>query len=133
MVDDTNGLSEYVDCVVAGIESGVFTYVAHPDIYRFLGNEDFYKKEMRRICLAAKKTNTPLEINFLGIRQKRDYPREAFWQIVGEVGAPVTFGMDAHTPEDAGDTASLSTAMNLVKKYNLNYIGAPTPILLQEQ
>lgn len=125
------GLCEYADCVVAGIERGVFTYVAHPDIYSFDGDIEFYRQEMRRICLAAKRTGTPLEINFLGIREKRAYPREAFWQLVGETGAPVTCGMDAHRPKDAGDTASLSVAMKLVEKYDLNYIGEPTPILLQ--
>jgi histidinol-phosphatase (PHP family) len=86
---------------------------------------------MRRLAEVAKETNTPLEINFLGIREKRHYPNDLFWQVVGEVGAPVTFGMDAHRPEDAGDKRSVTAAMKLVEKYGLNYIGEPTLIPLK--
>ena len=39
-------LKEYVDCVIAGIKSNKFLYVAHPDVFRFDTTSDFYKKEM---------------------------------------------------------------------------------------
>ena len=123
--DDTDLLREYVNCVVGGIRTGVFTYVCHPDIFNFIGDISVYRKEMRRLCEASLEYETPLEINFLGIRDGRIYPKDVFWEIAGEVGAPVTFGFDAHRKEDAGDLDSLTKAGELVKKYGLRYIGMP--------
>ncbi len=118
-------LKEYVSCVLAAIESGVFSYVAHPDIFCFTGQQAVYEREMEQLCRAAKEHNVPLEINFLGIRQDRIYPSDAFWEIAGRVGTPVTFGFDAHDIEAAFDKASYSAAEALVKKHHLNYIGMP--------
>ncbi len=130
--DDVERLKEYVTCIVKGIESEAFTYIAHPDIINFIGDISVYKKEMRKICVASKTHNIPLEINFLGIRDKRKYPREAFWEIAGEEKAPVTFGFDAHDVESAFDEMSLKNAKMLVEKYNLNYIGKPELVLIQQ-
>ena len=37
LTEDEAILQTYVDRLVAGIESGVFTYIAHPDLCRFVG------------------------------------------------------------------------------------------------
>ncbi len=118
-------LCEYVDCVIAAMQTGLFTYVAHPDVFSFAGEDAVYVREMRRLCEAGKRLGVPFELNFLGIRQNRRYPGEIFWQIAGEVGVKVTFGLDAHDVAAAGDVASLPRAMELVEKYCLNYIGEP--------
>jgi len=129
--DDIKELHAHVDEVVAAIRSGVFTYVAHPDVFRFTGDTACYLEEMHRICAASNECGIPLEINFYGIRDRRHYPNELFWQMVGREGCRVVFGCDAHTTDTVCDTASLEIAREMVKKYRLNYIGAPTPILLQ--
>ncbi len=123
--DDPELLRSYVGCVIRGMESGVFSYVAHPDIVNFFGDENIYREEMSKICEASIKISTPLEINFLGIRDDRRYPNMKFWEIAGELQPPVTFGFDAHTPEDAFDGESLKKAKEMVEKYRLNYIGMP--------
>ena len=128
--DSYEFLKEYVSNVTKAIESGVFTYVAHPDIVNFTGDFDIYKEEMRKICKASYEYNIPLEINFLGIRDNRSYPYEPFWQIAGEEKSPVTFGFDAHTVDGACDLQSLQKAEKMIKKYNLNYIGKPEIIKL---
>ena len=66
--NNPDDLRLYVDNVIAAIKSGVFTYVAHPDIMKFIGDDEIYRAEMTRLCLAAKKYDVPLEINFLGMR-----------------------------------------------------------------
>lgn len=129
-IEKEEDLKDYASCVCAGIKSGVFSYIAHPDMINFVGDKEIYRKEMAKICKTAKEYNIPLEINFLGIRAKRNYPREEFWQLVGEIGAPVTFGFDAHDVKNAYDGESLAKAQELVKKYNLNYIGKPKLIEL---
>ena len=126
-------LKKYVDLVVDGIKTGYFTYVCHPDLIAFEGDDAIYEREVRKICLASKEYNVPLEINFLGIRNNRHYPNEKFWKTVGEVGSPVTFGMDAHATVEAGDIKSLKTAEELVSKYGLNYIGKPKIIDIQKK
>lgn len=118
-------LQDYTDCVISGIESGVFTYVAHPDVLNFCGNMKLYDKNMREICRAAKEYNVPLEINFLGMRDNRNYPNEEFWKIAGEEKTPVTFGFDAHDAQTTFDEDSLLKAKDMVKRYNLNYTGKP--------
>lgn len=130
--DDPARLNTYVSNVLDAMETGVFTYVAHPDIFNFTGDAAVYDAAMRKICVAAREHNVPLEINFLGIRSHRKYPREDFWAIAGQEQAPVTFGFDAHDAPSAYDSASLDTAMALVSKYHLNYIGQPKLILLQD-
>ncbi len=130
--DSEEFLKKYVSNVTDAIKTGVFTYVAHPDIINFTGSKEVYDREMIKIAEASEKYNIPLEINFLGIRENRLYPREDFWALVSKTNAPVTFGFDSHSAEDACDLESLPKAMEMVEKYNLNYIGKPQLILIQK-
>ncbi|MBQ8759231.1 MAG: histidinol-phosphatase [Clostridia bacterium] len=123
--ESTEALEEYVSSVISAMETGCFTYIAHPDGYNFTGDDEIYIREIRRLCKKSLELDIPLEINFLGIRDNRHYPRELFWQVAGDVGCPVTFGFDAHNVQSAYDGESYEKAMELVKKYNLNYIGKP--------
>lgn len=125
-------LKKYVSLVVSAIKTGFITYVAHPDIINFTGSNEQYKNEMEKICVASRQYNVPLEINFLGIFENRNYPKSMFWEIAGQTGAPVTFGFDAHAPERAFDSESLKIAKQMVEAYKLNYIGQPDIILLQK-
>ena len=85
---------------------------------------------MRKICKCSNETNTPLEINFLGIRDNRHYPNEDFWKIAGEEKCSVVFGFDAHDVSGAGDLKSLPKARSIVEKYKLNYLENPSLKLL---
>ena len=123
-------LKEYVRCVLEAMQKGVFTYLAHPDVFNFTGDDAIYKEEMEKICISSKKLNFPLEINFWGIKNNRFYPNEMFWEIAGKYGSPVTMGFDAHEVHSAYDDLSLPKAKALIEKYNLNYIGKPNLVLL---
>lgn len=123
--NDEDRLREYVDAVIEAMRTGVYTYVAHPDLFRFEGDPRIYQEQMRRICAVSRDLALPLEINFYGIRDHRHYPRELFWEVAGQEGCPVTFGFDAHDPESAADLATEPAAMELVEKYGLKYIGMP--------
>lgn len=123
--DDENRLAQYAAQVCAAMETGKFSYVAHPDLLNYTGEKEIYCKHMRKIAEKSKETGIPLEINFLGIRDNRHYPNERFWEIAGEVGSPVVFGFDAHDPRSAADKASLKKANELIEKYRLNVIDEP--------
>ena len=126
------GLIRFASNIVDGIKTGVFTYVAHPDLYNYSDDIEVYRREAFRICRASKEYNVPLEINFLGIRGGRSYPNQEFWKVAGEVKSPVTFGFDTHDTYNAYDGESLVKAMKMVEKYGLNYIGKPKMILLKD-
>ncbi len=123
-------LAEYVATVVQAMKTGVFTYVAHPDIFKYAGDRSFYLREMEKICTASCDGKIPLEINFLGIREGRNYPDESFWALAGKFGCPVTFGCDAHDAGSAWDGASLEKARELVERHQLHYIGKPELVRL---
>ena len=130
--DNVDKLKTYVSRVIEGMNTGVFTYVAHPDMINFTGDTEVYKNEMRKICIASRECGIPLEINCLGIRDNRHYPNMIFWEMAGEEQCPVTFGFDAHDVLNAYDAESVPKAEAMVKKYNLNYIGRPNVILLNK-
>ncbi|MBQ7726284.1 MAG: PHP domain-containing protein, partial [Clostridia bacterium] len=83
---DMGLLSSYVDEVIEGIQTGSFTYLAHPDICNFLGDEGWYEKEMTRLCTAAKQAGIPLEVNMLGLKTDRHYSSKRFFKIAKQCG-----------------------------------------------
>jgi len=120
--NDESLLRRYCDQVIEAMQTGVFTYLAHPDLVQFLGDPKIYDQHMRRLCKAAKDTNTPLEINFLGMVEGRHYPTDALWQIVGEEGCKVVLGIDAHTPDQILDPMPEERALRMVRQYGLNLL-----------
>lgn len=120
--DDVGKLSKYCDQVIAAMETGLFTYLAHPDLIHFTGDGKVYEQHMKRLCQAALDTGTPLEINFMGMREGRHYPNQRFWGVAAELGCPVILGCDSHTPQDAVDPASEQVALEMVKTFGLELL-----------
>lgn len=121
---DEKLLSRYVAQTIEALDTGLFTYFAHPDLFHFVGDGSVYEREMRKLCQAAKKTGTPLEINLLGIRDGRHYPHEPFWRIAAEEGNTVILGCDAHTPQHVVDPESERKALALVERLGLHCLPA---------
>ena len=129
-INDEKDLCDYVDAVCEGIATGVFTYVAHPDMVLYDINDPIYSSQMRRICETAKTYGVPLEINLQGVRLDRQYPNEVFWKLAGDVGCDVVIGSDAHSPKETYDEKSLKIAMRLIEKYELKHIKEPKTVSL---
>lgn len=96
-------LTEYVNQVIEGLQTGVFSYLAHPDVVNYRKDADFYEKEMTRLCEAAKQSDIPLEFNQLGFGEGRHYPYKPFWEIAARVGNKVVIGSDAHRAVDVAE------------------------------
>lgn len=109
----TATLDKYISQLLLGAKSGYFSYVAHPDLINYIGDKDIYIKKMRYMLEELKKINIPIEFNFLGYTDKRNYPNKVFWEAVAEIGNPVVIGLDAHDPKVYSDKKSLDEA----KKY----------------
>ncbi|MCC8168376.1 MAG: histidinol-phosphatase [Clostridiales bacterium] len=121
-MEDGERLRRYVDSVIAGMETGSYAYLAHPDLIYYEGKDSYYEQQMGRLCEAMKEMDIPLEINLLGISQHKHYPSERFWKIVGEVGNKVILGLDAHKAEQVKDRDAYVKAMELVERHGLNLI-----------
>ena len=88
--------TKYVDNCIKAIETGLYSYVAHPDLAYYIEDESYYYEHMKRLCLCAKAHGLPLEFNLLGYSTHRHYPSKDFFKIVKEVGNKVIIGTDAH-------------------------------------
>lgn len=118
-------LSAYVTQMLAGLSTGDFLYLAHPDIAGANFSPEAVEREYTRLCKGAKRMGVPLEINFLGLRTNRCYPNEALLKIAADVGNEIVFGLDSHEPESVNDPVTLQKAHELVDKLGLNLIEKP--------
>ena len=112
MSDREESLRKYTADVLDALDSGLFAYVAHPDLYvRWYRKWDALCEECAYlICRKAKQMNTPLEINMGPSRWARKsdpddlsiliYPYPRFFQIAKEVGNQFVAGVDAHDPKE---------------------------------
>lgn len=119
MTEDTRILERYCDQVIEALHTGLFSYLAHPDLLHFLGRDRDYVQQMRRVCRSAKGCGIPLEINLLGIELGRHYPDCRFWEAAGEEGCAVILGCDAHDPQSLRDRSPEARACELAAKYSL--------------
>ncbi len=120
--EDEQDLISYVDTVVKAIKTNKFSYIAHPDAINFTGEDDIFCKHMRRLCVAAKEQDVPLEINMLGAATNRHYPSERFWGIVAEVGNDVIIGCDAHSPDMLINETGYARCREILDKYGITPI-----------
>ena len=112
-------LTEYCDQCIAAMETGLFSCIAHPDIIRFSGDDRIYTKHISRLCAKASRLGIPLEINLLGLRERRDYPRRRFWEIAAAEGCTACLGCDAHSPDVFCDTAAEKQARILAESVGI--------------
>ena len=123
--DDEGHLRQYVDELCEGISTGVYTYIAHPDLVNYTGDQKIYEKHYGRLIELANSMSIPFEINLLGIRDHRIYPSEKFFRLCGEMGAGVCIGSDAHSADVAYDGPSFEAAQEMIQKYGLKWVESP--------
>lgn len=101
-------VEEYLRCTLAGMESGLFAYLAHPELCLadYPVYDDVCKEMVHSLCRKAKELDMPLEYNLYGVdkqsrgRQKGlGYPCKLFWEAAADHGCTAIIGVDAHRPE----------------------------------
>ena len=120
--NDNARLERYCSQCIEAMQTGLFTYLAHPDLLQFTGDPVFYRQQAERLCRGAIDYDMPLEINLAGILTGRHYPREDFWEIVGKTGCKVVIGSDAHAADNVVLPDAESKALALVEKYQLQLL-----------
>jgi histidinol-phosphatase (PHP family) len=129
-------LRAYTAACIKAIESGLFTFISHPDIFGMFYVE--WDKEARAaagdILAAAAGKRVALEINSFGLRkpphaageeQRPMYPLPAFWELAAEYDIRVVINSDAHQPSDvaAGITECGLLAQKLgLRRADLSYL-----------
>lgn len=104
-------LLAYADYVIKSMESGLFAFVAHPDLFgiTYLDWDQDAEACSRDILVAAEELKIPLEINGYGFRkpkvmtqsgQRPTYPWLAFWEVAAEYQISIVATSDAHHPQD---------------------------------
>ena len=90
---------------VAGMETGLYDYVAHPDLFCF--NYAVFDAECeavsRDLCAAAEAYHLPLEYNLMGVQHAEagvgnglGYPCRRFWEIASDYHIRAIVGLDGH-------------------------------------
>lgn len=104
----------YADSLIRGMNSGLFTFVAHPDVFFF--NYEKFDAEAKAVSCAiidaAVDLSLPLEANGNGlVRAKRynraPYPVREFWDIAVDRNVKVVASTDAHTPANVARSLPL--------------------------
>ncbi len=119
---DEDILKAYCYQSAEAMNTGLFTYFAHPDLIHFRGSKRAYKEHMRLICREAKGCGIPLEINLLGIREGRNYPQPLFWEMAAEEGCQILLGCDAHDSVHLLETESEATARKMAERFGLQIL-----------
>ncbi len=127
--DDDYYLEKYVDEAIEGLETGLYTYLAHPDLFmrgrsRF---DEFAKQQSIRLLQACKRLNIPIEYNLEGARvmdeyQVDGYPFPQFWDLVKDIDNDVIIGYDAHNPYSLSETKYYDQALKVLKKRKIHVI-----------
>ncbi|MGG7072907.1 histidinol-phosphatase [Campylobacter sp. 9BO] len=97
---------DYFLCIKKLAKCGKFDIVGHIDlmkIFKFLPKTDI--RILAKDALnAIKKANLVVEINSAGLRKPvcEQYPSREILQMIYELDIPITFGSDAHAPEQVG-------------------------------
>ena len=112
-------LAAHTKLVCEGMRTGLFTYLCHPDVVKFDGDIETYKKYARIICETAKECNIPLEFNLLGYSTGRSYPKKEFFEVAAEVGNDVILGVDAHSPERFSEADFEASAVKLLNSLGI--------------
>lgn len=120
---DKGHLEQYCNQTIDAMQSGMFTYFAHPDLLNYVGGDNvFYRRQMLRICREAKQCGIPLEINLLGMLEGKHYPNDHFWEFAAEEGCDVILGRDAHEPQQLLMEEYEQRGLEIVKTYGLKLL-----------
>jgi histidinol-phosphatase (PHP family) len=117
-VDDPQKLSNWKNCDIYKVWSAYFerlTKAAETGFFEIIGHTDLPKKYnppplqdcaplYKKFLDAVKKYNCAIELNTAGLRKdcKEIYPSREILQLAFQKGVPITFGSDAHAPEEVG-------------------------------
>lgn len=115
---DVNAVyKDYYELLRQCAKSGMYDIMAHCDLVKKFGHQPTVDltDEIRQTAQVFKETGVAIEINTSGWRKpcKEQYPARHCLEIYAAHQIPLTFGSDAHDPNDVG--ADFNRALELAK------------------
>lgn len=109
--------TRYFERLTDAAASDLFDIIGHADLCKkfcFVPKEDCTHL-FRQFLEAAKRNDVAMELNTAGLRKdcKEIYPSPQIVRMAAELGVPITFGSDAHAPEEVG--LNLAEAVDLAR------------------
>lgn len=96
----------YFERLISAVECGLFDIIGHADLCKKFA---FYPQEdctplFERFLRAAKTHGVAMELNTAGLRKEchEIYPSPQIVRLAAQLGVPITFGSDAHAPNEVG-------------------------------
>lgn len=128
-IETVDMLMKYEESAIKGMESGLYAYFAHPDLFmRSYPVFDTHCESIsKRICGKAVQLNIPLEYN-IGYEAANEargittYPHPIFWEIASNAGCMAIIGMDAHENESLENTMFYIRAVDRLKQLGIKVI-----------
>jgi histidinol-phosphatase (PHP family) len=109
--------AQYWDTYVQAIRSGLFDFMAHPDLPKKFGvrPEGDLRRYYEPAIEALADRGIAFEINTAGLRKEcaEQYPAAEFIRSAREAGVPLLINSDAHRPEEVG--AGYDVAVRLAR------------------
>jgi histidinol-phosphatase (PHP family) len=96
----------YYRLLADAARTGLYDSMAHPDLPKKFGH--LPKRDMtplqEQFLRACRESGAAIEISTAGLRKpcKEIYPALDFLKLACSLGVPITFGSDAHVPDDVG-------------------------------
>lgn len=123
-------IRRYADLVQAGLESGQFVCLAHPDLFlnRWSDFSPIVETACRQICEAAVHTGTVLEYNLQGYLHHNKnngmlgYTNDRFWRIASEYPVRAIVGCDAHAPEEIEGAALVHERQSFLRSMGIEVL-----------
>lgn len=126
----------YAESVCKGLDTGLFLYLCHPDVFMSRQSEfsPACEEAARMICAEAARTGTPMEINVHRVQKGKKeyrngpryyYPHREFWEIAAEYPVKCLIGVDAHDPAELLALRDVEDALEELKDLKLDYVTGP--------
>lgn len=124
-------VQRYVQMTVAGMETGLYRYLAHPDL--FLNLYPVFDKAAENachaLCEAAAALDLPLEYNLLGKARQQEpfqhgvgYTTAQFWEIAARYPVKAIVGCDAHDPKQLAQPEQVTQAQQMLRAMGLTVL-----------
>ena len=111
--------NEYIESCIAGVNSGRYKYLAHPDLMGMM-DEAVFRQGYSRLCACLKAHDMPVELNCIGI--ERHYTSRAFLKIAAEHSCKAIIGIDAHQPEKLLGQTGVDVCSELAEEAGLELV-----------
>ena len=123
-------LRRYVDSALAGMQTGLFAYLAHPDLFMrgYKTFDDDCRAAAKELAQACRALDLPMEYNvherfIFPITHRVSYPHPEFFEIAAAEGVRMIIGLDAHEPDEIGNPEQWDRAICELAPYESLRIG----------